>query len=93
MLPKTGRTRRRIDEYLDDYEDEVRVSMELESSEMQKHFTEADLGVTFMAVTSAREEIHRKDKALSLASLGLIRLVSDFAAHTGLGLPSVTKAS
>ncbi|MDE0100943.1 MAG: LysR family transcriptional regulator [Bryobacterales bacterium] len=115
LLPKAGRTRRRIDEYLDPYEDDVRVSMELESSEMQKRFTEAGLGVTFMAVTSAREEvrsgrlrairllplplirtiglIYRKDKALSLAALGLIRLVGEFAAQTGLGLPSVMKAS
>ncbi len=115
LLPKAGRTRRRIDEYLDPYEDDVKVSMELESSEMQKRFTEANLGITFMAITSAREElragrlkairllplpmirtiglIYRKDKALSLAALGLIRLVSEFAAQTGLGLPPVRKAS
>ena len=115
LLPKTGRTRRRIDEYLDPYEDQIRVSMELESSEMQKRFTEANLGITFLAATSAREEIrdgrlkairllplpmirtigliYRKDKALSLASLGLIRLVGEFAEQTGLGLPSVRKAS
>ncbi len=115
LLPKAGRTRTRINEYLDPFEDKLRVSMELESSEMQKRFTEANLGVTFMAIASAREElksgrlkairllplpmirtiglIYRKDKALSLAALGFIRLVSEFAAQTGLGLPAVRKAS
>ena len=44
LLPKAGRTRTRINEYLDPYEDRVRISMELESSEMQKRFTEAGLG-------------------------------------------------
>ena len=115
LMPKAGRTRTRINEYLDPYEDRAHISMELESSEMQKRFTEAGLGVTFMAVTSAREElvsgrlkairllplpmirtiglIYRKDKALSLASLGFIKLVSEFAAKTGLGLPAVRTAS
>lgn len=101
LLPKTGRTRARIDEFLDDYDDELRISMELESSEMQKRFAEADLGVTFLAVSNAREElragrlkairlkplpmvrtiglIYRKDKPLSRASLGFVRLVSAFA--------------
>lgn len=110
LLPKTGRTRARIYEFLDDYEDKLKVSMALESSVMQKRFTEAGLGVTFMAVTNAREElqsgrlkairlkplpmirtiglIYRKDKALSRAALGFIQLVSEFAAQTGLGLPS-----
>ena len=110
LLPKTGRTRARIFEFLDDYEDKLKVSMALESSVMQKRFTEAGLGVTFMAVTNAREElqsgrlkairlkplpmirtiglIYRKDKALSRAALGFIQLVSEFAAQTGLGLPS-----
>ena len=110
LLPKAGRTRTRIDEYLDPFDDKVRISMELESSEMQKRFTEAQLGVTFMAVTNAREElkagrlkavrlrplpmirtiglIYRKDKSLSRAALGFIQLVSEFAARTGLGMPT-----
>lgn len=108
ILPKAGRTRQRVNEYLEDFEDKLKISMELESSEMQKRFVAAGLGVTFMAVTESREEvcagrlrairlqplpmirtlglIYRKDKALSKASLGFIRLVSQFATKTGFGL-------
>lgn len=115
LLPKSGRTRTRINEFLDAYEDKLRISMELESSEMQKRFAEAQLGVTFMAVTNAREEIqagrlkairlrplpmirtigliYRKDKSLSRTSLGFIQLIAEFAAETGLGLPTARKAS
>lgn len=115
LLPKAGRTRTRINEFLDAYEDKLQVSMELESSEMLKRFTEADLGVTFLAVTHAREElaagrlkairlrplpmirtiglIYRKDKALSRAALGFIKLVSEFAAETAGGGAAMRKAS
>ena len=57
LLPKGGRTRSRINELLEDYEDDVRISMELESSEMLKQFIVAGLGIGFMAVTHARDEI------------------------------------
>lgn len=115
LLPKAGRTRTRINEFLDAYEDKLQVSMELESSEMLKRFAEADLGVTFLAVTHAREElaagrlkairlrplpmirtiglIYRKDKALSRAALGFIKLVSEFAAETAGGGAAMRKAS
>lgn len=115
LLPKAGRTRTRINEFLDAYEDKLQVSMELESSEMLKRFTEADLGVTFLAVTHAREElaagrlkairlrplpmirtiglIYRKDKALSRAALGFIKLVSEFAAEKAAGGAAMRKAS
>ena len=76
LLPKTGRTRTRVNEFLDAYEDKIRVSMELESSEMQKRFAEAGLGVTFMAVTSAREEITSgRLKAIRLQPLPMIRTI------------------
>ena len=76
LLPKTGRTRRRVNEYLDDYEDKMRVSMELESSEMLKRFTVAGLGVTFMAVTNAREELQSgRLKAIRLKPLPMIRTI------------------
>ena len=115
LLPKAGRTRTRINEFLDAYEDKLQVSMELESSEMLKRFTEANLGVTFLAVTHAREElaagrlkairlrplpmirtiglIYRKDKALSRAALGFIKLVSEFAAEKAGGGAAMRKAS
>lgn len=76
LLPKTGRTRTRINEFLDAFEDKMRISMELESSEMQKRFTEAELGVTFMAVSSAREEISTgRLKAIRLQPLPMIRTI------------------
>lgn len=115
LLPKAGRTRTRINEFLDAYEDKLQVSMELESSEMLKRFTEANLGITFLAVTHAREElaagrlkairlrplpmirtiglIYRKDKALSRAALGFIKLVSEFAAEKAGGGAAMRKAS
>ena len=76
LLPKTGRTRKRVNDFLDAYEDEMRVSMELESSEMQKRFAEAGLGVTFMAVTNAREELSAgRLKAVRLHPLPMIRTI------------------
>ncbi len=76
LLPKSGRTRTRIDEFLDAYEDKLRISMELESSEMQKCFAEANLGVTFMAVTNAREELRAgRLSAVRLRPLPMIRTI------------------
>lgn len=76
LLPKAGQTRKRINEFLDDYEDRLKISMELESSEMQKRFTEAGLGVTFMAVTDAREELQSgRLRAIRLQPLPMIRTI------------------
>ncbi len=76
LLPKGGRTRTRINEFLGDYEDRLQISMELESSVMQKRFTEAQLGVTFMAVSNAREEIRTgRLKAIRLRPLPMIRTI------------------
>ena len=74
LLPKRGRTRTRINEYLDVYEDDLHVSMELESSEMIKQFIIAGLGIGFMAVTNAKTEIGRGALvAVPLAPLPMIR--------------------
>lgn len=76
LLPKSGRTRTRINEFLDPYEDQLRISMELESSEMQKRFAEANLGVTFMAVTNAHEELRAgRLCAVRLRPLPMIRTI------------------
>ncbi len=76
ILPKSGRTRARIDEYLDAYEDDLNISMELDSSEMLKHFAMADLGVTFLAAAHAREEIAAgRLKAVRLQPLPMIRTI------------------
>jgi len=68
LLPRQGKTRARLNEWLEPVEDEVRISMELDSTEMMKRFAMAGLGVTFLAVSNCREEIAAgKLHALSLA--------------------------
>jgi DNA-binding transcriptional LysR family regulator len=74
ILPKQGKTRARLNEWLEPVEDRIRVSMELDSSEMMKRFTMAGLGVTFRAVTSLREEIAAgKLKAIALSPEPMVR--------------------
>jgi DNA-binding transcriptional LysR family regulator len=57
VLPQEGKTRTRLNEWLEPVEDEIRISMELDSTEMMKRFVMAGLGVTFLAVSNCREEI------------------------------------
>jgi DNA-binding transcriptional LysR family regulator len=57
LLPQLGKTRQRLNEWLGPVEDEVQVSMELDSTELQKHFVIAGLGVTFLAISNCRDEI------------------------------------
>jgi DNA-binding transcriptional LysR family regulator len=76
LLPKSGRTRSRVNEYLEMVEDQLKISMELDSSEMIKQFIIAGLGVGFMAETNARAEIQRGAlRAIPLAPLPMIRSV------------------
>ena len=76
ILPKSGRTRARIDEYLDAYEDDLTISMELDSTEMLKHFAMAGLGVTFLAAAHAKEEIAAgRLQAVRLQPLPMIRTI------------------
>jgi DNA-binding transcriptional LysR family regulator len=74
VLPQQGKTRTRLNEWLEPVEDEVRISMELDSTEMMKRFVMAGMGVTFLAVSNCREEIAAgKLRALSLLPEPLIR--------------------
>jgi len=57
LLPKGGRTRNLIDEYLAPVREKIQVSMELESSEMLKRFVQAGLGISFIARGYALEEV------------------------------------
>jgi DNA-binding transcriptional LysR family regulator len=76
LVPKQGTTRQRIDEYLEDFEDDLQISMELESSEMIKQFIIAGMGVGFMAVTHAQDEIAQgKLVAVRLEPLPMIRTI------------------
>lgn len=97
LLPKGGRTRSRINEYLEDFEDDLKVSMELESSEMLKQFIIAGLGVGFMAVTHAQEEIEngqlaamRLDPLPMIRTLGLVYRKDKALSRAALGFIEVT---
>ena len=99
LLPKQGTTRSRLNTWLELVEDEVRIAMELDSTEMIKRFVLAGLGISFLAASNCQEEVdalrlvslplapeplirrlglvYRKDKALSKAALGFIKVVLD----------------
>jgi DNA-binding transcriptional LysR family regulator len=74
VLPKYGKTRTRLNEWLEPVEDDVRISMELDSTEMMKHFVIAGLGVSFMAASNCREEIAAgKLRAIPLGPESMMR--------------------
>ncbi len=76
LLPKTGTTRTRLNEWLDPVEEELTVSMELDSTEMIKRFVMADLGLSFLAASHCAEEVDAgKLVALSLGPEPMIRRV------------------
>ncbi len=66
LLPKSGRTRSLLDEYLFPVRERMLISMELESSEMIKRFVQAGLGISFIARTYAQAD----------ARAGSLKLVS-----------------
>jgi DNA-binding transcriptional LysR family regulator len=57
LLPKTGMTRARLNEWLDGVLEELNVSMELDSTEMIKRFVMANLGLSFLAASHCDEEV------------------------------------
>jgi DNA-binding transcriptional LysR family regulator len=74
VLPKYGKTRTRLNEWLEVVEDDVRISMELDSTEMMKHFVTVGLGVSFVAVSNCREEIAAgKLRSIPLAPEPMVR--------------------
>ena len=68
LLPKSGTTRSRLDVWLEPVESELRISMELDSTEMIKRFVMAGLGLSFLAASHCREEV--SSGKLSGVSLG-----------------------
>jgi DNA-binding transcriptional LysR family regulator len=56
LLPKTGTTRARLNSWLDLVQDELNISMELDSTEMIKRFVMANLGLSFLAASHCQEE-------------------------------------
>ncbi|MEX2260319.1 MAG: LysR family transcriptional regulator [Bryobacteraceae bacterium] len=74
LLPKSGTTRTRLNTWLEPVEDEVRVSMELDSTEMMKRFVMAGLGASFLAVSNCRDEVgSKKLSAIALAPEPMVR--------------------
>jgi DNA-binding transcriptional LysR family regulator len=68
LLPKTGTTRSRLNAWMEAIEDQISVSMELDSTEMIKRFVMAGLGVSFLAAAHCAE--HVVAGLLSAISLG-----------------------
>jgi DNA-binding transcriptional LysR family regulator len=76
LLPKTGTTRVRLNTWLDAVQEELNVSMELDSTEMIKRFVMANLGISFLAASHCREEVAvNKLACVSLGPEPMIRRV------------------
>lgn len=74
LLPKTGTTRNRLAAWLEPVEDELNVSMELDSTEMIKRFVLAGIGISFLAGTHCQEEVEAgKLVAISLGPEPMVR--------------------
>lgn len=76
LLPKTGTTRARLNTWLDAVQDDLNISMELDSTEMIKRFVMANLGLSFLAASHCQEEVAaRKLAAISLGPDPMIRRI------------------
>jgi DNA-binding transcriptional LysR family regulator len=74
LLPKSGTTRSRLNSWFETVEEELHVSMELDSTEMIKRFVMAGLGISFLAASHCREEAEvGKIVALPLGPEPMIR--------------------
>ncbi|MBM3776069.1 MAG: LysR family transcriptional regulator [Acidobacteria bacterium] len=76
LLPKSGTTRARLNAWLEPLEDDLQISMELDSTEMMKRFVMAGLGLSFLAASNCREEVAaRRLAGVSLAPEPMMRRV------------------
>jgi DNA-binding transcriptional LysR family regulator len=57
LMPKTGARRNRLHAWMEPVEDQIQISMELDSTEMIKRFVLAGLGIGFVAGAHCREEV------------------------------------
>lgn len=99
LLPQTGMTRSRLNAWFEKVEDELSISMELDSSETMKRFVEAGLGISFLAASNCREEVAAGLlKTIPLApepmvrKLGLIYRKDKALSKAALGFIQVTLA-
>ncbi|MBI3210602.1 MAG: LysR family transcriptional regulator [Candidatus Solibacter usitatus] len=56
ILPLGGTTRNRLNAWLEPIEDHLKVSMELDSTEMIKRFVMANLGLSFLAASNCEDD-------------------------------------
>ena len=96
LLPKGGTTRARVNAWLEPVEDQVQISMELDSTEMIKRFVLAGMGISFMAVSHFQEGLEAGQfAAVSLAPeplmrrLGLVYRRDKALSKAGLGFIQV----
>lgn len=76
LLPKSGTTRTRLNVWLEPVENDIHISMELDSTEMIKRFVMAGLGLSFLAASHCREEVAAgRLAAISLGPESMIRQV------------------
>lgn len=74
LLPKSGTTRSRLNIWAETVEDELNISMELDSTEMIKRFVMAGLGISFLAASNCAEELSgRRMAAISLGPEPMMR--------------------
>jgi DNA-binding transcriptional LysR family regulator len=74
LIPKSGTTRARLNGWLEPVENEIQISMELDSTEMIKQFVMAGLGCSFLAASHCREEVlNGRLHAVSLGPEPMIR--------------------
>src|SRR5580700_8485353 len=76
LMPKAGVTRNRLAAWLEPVEDEIQISMELDSTEMIKRFVMAELGAGFLAAAHCQEEVAAgKIAAISLGPEPMVRQI------------------
>ncbi len=97
LMPKIGMTRSRLTAWLESVEDQLRISMELDSTEMIKRFVWAGLGAGFVAGAHCREEVAAgRLVAISLGpdpmerQIGLIYRKDKALSKAALGFIAVT---
>jgi DNA-binding transcriptional LysR family regulator len=74
LLPQSGMTRSRLNAWFEKVEDDIQISMELDSSETMKRFVEAGLGISFLAASNCREEVAAGTlKSIPLAPEPMVR--------------------
>jgi len=74
LLPKAGTTRSRLNQWMENVEDNTQISMELDSTEMMKRFVMAGLGIAFLSTSSCAEEVGEgKLVAIGLSPEPMIR--------------------